>query len=106
MARRPQVVAFDVLETLFALEPLRDRLKSAGLPAHALELWFAQTLRSGFALAATDSFRPFKEVAAGTLRIQLLNHGLPDNQEVIATVLQGFTELPPHADVEPALQFL
>jgi 2-haloacid dehalogenase len=56
MARRPQVIAFDVLETLFGLEPLRNRLRAAGLPPDCLELWFAQTLRSGFALAATDTF--------------------------------------------------
>lgn len=35
---RLRAVAFDVLETLFSLEPLRPRLVAAGLPREALEL--------------------------------------------------------------------
>jgi hypothetical protein len=36
MRRRPTAVVFDVVETLFSLEPLRDRLRAAGLPGEAL----------------------------------------------------------------------
>ena len=33
---RPKVVAFDVIETLFDLRPMGERLKQAGLPEQAL----------------------------------------------------------------------
>jgi hypothetical protein len=33
MPQRPIVVAFDVIETLFPLEPLRARITEAGQPA-------------------------------------------------------------------------
>jgi hypothetical protein len=33
MPNRPVVIAFDVIETLFALEPLADRLRAVGLPS-------------------------------------------------------------------------
>jgi hypothetical protein len=33
MPNRPVVMAFDGIETLFALEPLADRLRAVGLPA-------------------------------------------------------------------------
>ena len=62
MIGRPQVIAFAVVETLFPLEPLRQRLVDAGQPPGVLELWFARLLRDGFALAASGGDRPFAEV--------------------------------------------
>ena len=56
MSPRPHVVAFDVIETLFSLEPLRARFEQAQLPPDALELWFAKTLRDGFALASASTW--------------------------------------------------
>ena len=54
MPRRPQVVAFDAIETVFSLDPLRDRLVTLGLPPHALEVWFARTLRDGLLAACRE----------------------------------------------------
>lgn len=67
MPNRPKIVALDVVETVFALESLGSRMRSADLPEAALKLFFAQMLRG---------------------------------------VLAGFAELPPHPDVEPALDRL
>ena len=97
---RPAAVAFDALQTVFPLEPLRGRLVAAGLPAHALEVWFARTLRDGFALAAAGSYAPFLEVAGGTLAGLFAEHGTPDADP--APVLAAFAELPAHPDAGPA----
>ena len=40
MADRPDVVVFDVLETLLNLDPLRTRLEEVGQPAALLGPWF------------------------------------------------------------------
>ena len=61
--RRPVVVAFDVIETLFSLESLRPRLGSVGLHAHAPETWFAQLLRDAFALDCVGKYLPFRDIA-------------------------------------------
>lgn len=103
MAHRPVAIAFDVIETLFSLESLRPRLHALGLKADALELWFAQLLRDAFALAATDTYKPFKDVAAGALEVMLVNNGLRSDASRIDTVLQGFAALAPHPDVAGAL---
>jgi len=103
MAARPEAVAFDVIETLMPLEPLRDRLTGLGLPAHLLELWFTRTLRDGIALAATGDYAPFAEVAAQALRIV---SGYQIDQPGIAHVLAGLPELPAHPDVLPAVRLL
>jgi hypothetical protein len=54
VATRPLVIAFDVIETLFPLKPLRQRLVAAGQPGQVLELWFSTLLRDAFALVASS----------------------------------------------------
>lgn len=106
MRKRPTVVAFDVVETLFSLEPLRPRLQAAGLPGPSLSEWFTRLIRDAFALDATGIYQPFREVARAALEVLLAEHGIaPDNFKVEA-VLAGFGELPAHPDVAPALQML
>lgn len=101
---RPDVVAFDVVETLVSLEPLRGRLEAAGLPGDRLEVWFATLLRDAFALDATGVYKPFDEVAASALAGVFAAHGLEPDPVKIESVVAGFAELPAHPDVEPAMR--
>ncbi|MFC6489333.1 haloacid dehalogenase type II [Nitratireductor sp. GCM10026969] len=98
------MVAFDVIETLFSLEPLRSRLESAGLPGHLLETWFAQLLRDGFALSATGVYRPFRDVATAGLE-RLFDSETVDSAQ-IDRIISGFAELDAHPDAAPAIQLL
>lgn len=101
MSRRPAAVAFDVNETLFSLEPVTTRLRTAGLPADTLPLWFTRVLRDGFALAASGGFAAFSTLARGHMRRVLASYGAdPDRAD---TVLSAFGELPPQPDAEAAL---
>lgn len=101
MTHRPLVIAFDVIETLFPLEPIRRRLADAGQPGHVLDVWFARLLRDGFALAAAGGYRPFGDIAAGALRTA--TGGALDDEQT-RTVLAGFAELDAHPDVVPAVR--
>src|SRR5438477_4264887 len=103
MPIRPVAVAFDVLQTLFTLEPLRARFQALGLPPESLELWYTRTLRDGIALAAAGGFKSFREVAAGELEILVMEHGLRTHTGAIDVVLQGLAELPAEPDVAPAI---
>lgn len=96
-------VVFDVLETLFSLEPLRTGLEELGLKPESLELWFARTLRDGFALAASGGFQPFRRVAAGTLAVELATQLGSFSTDALDRLLDRFGQLPPHEDVEVAL---
>src|SRR4028119_40666 len=60
-------VIFDIIPTCFSLDKPRERLVELGVPPHALELWFAQTLRDAFALSHAGSYRPLKEVLEAEL---------------------------------------
>ncbi|MEB3366570.1 haloacid dehalogenase type II [Saccharopolyspora mangrovi] len=103
MPTRPQTVAFDVVETLMSLEPLRDRFSDVGLAPDLVERWFDRLLRDGMALTLAGDYEPFPAVAAAALRT-LARGDLDD--DAIAHVLAGFHDLPAHPDVEPAMRTL
>ena len=103
---RPTVVAFDVIETLFALEPLKSQLKEAGLPGSSLDVWFGRILRDAMALDLTGEFKTFREIAQATLEGMLAEHAINAASEQVNELLEGFGKLPAAADVRPALELL
>ena len=103
MTYRPAVVAFDVIETLMSIEPLRERLTAAGQPPHLLEAWYTRTLRDGMALSATGDYVAFTDVAESALR-GLTNYSLSDEQ--VTHIMAGFAELPAFPDAVPAITTL
>jgi 2-haloacid dehalogenase len=98
---RPEVVAFDVNETLLDLAPVRAALIEAGEPATLLPTVFARTLLTGFAATAVGSWCAFRDAFDAALQ-QESDLG-PDAR---ATVIEGFRELAPHPDVGSALRRL
>jgi 2-haloacid dehalogenase len=103
---RPDVVAFDVVGTLFSLDPVATRLREVGLAPGALEEWFARFLRDAFALDTTGRYAPFRDIAGGTLEVMLVEKTGQAAPASIGRVLEVFWELPPYADVRPALERL
>lgn len=104
--QRPLVVAFDVIETLFSLEPLRPKLIELGLEPHALELWFASLLRDAFALTATGGYAPFPEMARTELEAILAQNGLEASESALKNALDTLSELPVQPDVREAFELL
>ena len=105
---RPTVVLFDVNETLSNLEPLRSRFEEVGAPGELLDVWFASTLRDGFALTASGAYSDFRTVAVGVLtgllaRIDTLRD---DPGEAAEHVVSGFGELDVHPDIEEGMRKL
>ena len=98
---RPDVVAFDVNETLLDLAPVRAALVEAGQPESMLSTVFARTLLTGFAAAAVGSWCPFRAAFDAALAQET---ALPE--EVRSSIADAFRELSPHPDVEPALRRL
>jgi 2-haloacid dehalogenase len=100
-ARRPEVVLFDVFETLLQLDALRPRFVEVGRPPHELDLFFARTLRDGMAYTLAGDAPPFRDVA----RAELAATSKLDDEQ-IDHVLAGFSELPLQADALPAFEAL
>jgi 2-haloacid dehalogenase len=98
---RPQVVAFDVNETLLDLAPVRAALVEAGRPASLLPAVFARTLLTGFAATLTGTWCRFRDAFDAALAQESELSG--DQRSLVA---EAFGELAPHPDVEPALSRL
>jgi 2-haloacid dehalogenase len=102
----PAVAVFDVNETLSNLDGLASRLEDAGGDPGVLPMWFAATLRDGFALTAAGAYADFPEIAVPTLAALLTGadglRGSP--QEVAEHVVQSMAELDLHPDVADGLR--
>ena len=103
MVHRPHTVAFDVVETLISLEPLRARFEHVGMAGGALERWFDRLLRDGMALTLAGDYAPFPAVAASALRV--VGGGRLSDDDV-AHVLDGLASLPAQPDAERAMHVL
>ncbi|MDP8970381.1 MAG: haloacid dehalogenase type II [Actinomycetota bacterium] len=102
MSARPRVIVFDMIGTVFSLEPVRRALADRGLPPLALELWFARLLRDAFATTAAGGFITFADAARGALATVCQ---LFEIEEVDASsVLDAFGRLPAYPDARPAMQ--
>jgi len=107
MPHRPDLVVFDVNETLSDLSALAGRFAEVGAPSHLAATWFAALLRDGFALTVAGANPAFAEVGTGVLRGLLASH-LPgqDLDAAVAAVMAGFGELGVHPDVVPGVRAL
>lgn len=106
--RDPQVLIFDVNETLSDLTPLRTRFEDVGAPADLMPTWFAGVLRDGFALTAAGAYADFSSVAVDVLRGLL--PGVPGWHGDVAAaarhILDGFAGLDVHPDVPDGVRRL
>lgn len=106
MKRPPKAVVLDVIETLFAVDPLEEKLGALGLPEGSLKIWFPRVLRDAFALQVTGTFKPFAEVATGALSSFLAEHKIEAKPGKMQHVIEAFASLPIHPDVEEGITLL
>ncbi len=104
---QPQVIVFDVNETLSDMSPMAARFADVGAPEHLAKLWFATLLRDGFALAATGTQEEFSVLGETVLRSFLAGVSLDRDMDSAAEhVMAGFMSLPLHPDVREGVEKL
>ncbi|MEI2579803.1 HAD-IA family hydrolase [Scytonema sp. PRP1] len=108
-------VVFDIIGTCFSLDKPRQRLVELGAPPHALQLWFAQTLRDAFALSHAGGYRPLKEVLEAelprTLKVLLIEADAEQRRTLsrpasLTHVVNAFSELEPQPEALEAFRLL
>jgi 2-haloacid dehalogenase len=99
-------VVFDIIGTCFSLDKPRQRLVELGAPPHALELWFAQTLRDAFALSHAGSYRPLKEVLEAELPRTLKVLGIEADAQMRSHIVKAFWEQEPQPEALEAFRLL
>ena len=106
MGRIPEVIVFDVNETLSDMAPLGDAFSAAGAPAHLARTWFAGILRDGFAVTATGGNAPFAEIAQDSLSRLLAETGEAMDPAATGSIMAALKSLGVHPDVVPGIEAL
>ena len=104
--KRPKVVAFDIIGTVFPLEPLRSSIVELGMPPAGLEGWFAAGCRDAFAMAAVGDFKPFTTVLEGALDQVLAEQGLDAPGTERKALVEQLEKLDPRAGAREAFAIL
>lgn len=99
-------VAFDIIRTCFSLENPYQKLMQLGAPPHALQLWFAQTLRDAFALSYAGGYQPLKEVLEAEFPRTLKTLGVEVGSEQLSRVVASLAELEPRPEALEAFRIL
>ena len=104
----PTLIVLDVNETLSDMSPLASAFEEVGAPRAAAPLWFATTLRDGFALGMAGQNAPFLDLAKDVLRTVLAPYVADEQQRdaAVESVLGAFGALDTHPDVPDALRDL
>lgn len=107
-SQHPEVLIFDVNQTLSDLTSLEDRFADVGAPGDLLAVWFAGILRDGFALTAAGGYAAFADLARDGLRALLSSRAdairARSVDEAADHIVEGFADLPLHPDVPEAVR--
>lgn len=97
-------IVFDIIGTSFSLNRVADALTVAGAPSHTLPLWFAQSLRDGFALSHAGGYQPLKSVLEAELPRTLRQLGVTCTTEQMQNVVAAFGRLEPQPGLVDLVQ--
>ncbi len=102
----PDVIVFDVNETLLdvaALDPFfAERFGDAAVRRE----WFGQMLQSAFVSTITNTYRNFSTLAMSALAMVAARHGVTVHEDDRAELGAGMRQLPPHGEVREAMERL
>ena len=100
----PQLIIFDVNETLSDMAVMGERFREVGGPSHLAAIWFTGVLRDGFALTAAGTSAAFAELGTSLLRILLTGQPLDRGiEEAVEHITAGLDNLALHPDVVPGV---
>ena len=104
---RPELIFFDVNETLLDLTELSNSVADAlnggqEIVAH----WFESLLHYSLVSTACDEFRDFGEIGAAALVMLATNRDISLSMEAARKVLAPIRTAPPHPEVNEALEIL
>lgn len=106
MVNSPDLIVFDVNETLSDLAPLGQAFGQEGVAEGLSRTWFAGILRDGFAVTATGGNTGFAEIAQDSLHRLLSEHGVSAPEESVERIMGTLKSLDVHPDVVPGVEAL
>lgn len=103
-APRPELLVFDVNETLLDLTPLRTTVAAALVGRSELVGgWFRALLHYSLVHNATEDYVPFGDIAVAALRLTAARNAISLTEKAAREALAPLARLPPHPDVPTGL---
>ena len=99
MITRPDLVIFDVNETLLSLQPIQDRMEAAFGPNPPTREWFLRMLHGSLLANELDAHRPFGQIGQAALIAVAATHDVDLSDEAAAEIIGEMKSLPPHSEV-------
>ncbi|MHA1549640.1 MAG: haloacid dehalogenase type II [Alphaproteobacteria bacterium] len=102
----PQIIVFDVNETLLDLSALDPLFEKHFGNAEVRRAWFGQVLLTSMTVTLTDDYADFAKVGGAALGMVAERLGISLNEAQIGEILAGMRTLPAHSEVAEALDML
>lgn len=103
---KPQVLLFDVNETLLDLAPLKDRINQLLGESDTATLWFTTMLQYSLAMTVSNQYAAFPDIGLATLQMLARSREIVLHEDDAKAALGLMRSLPAHPDVRPALEQL
>lgn len=105
-ATKPELIVFDVNETLLDLGPVKEAVNAFYGKEDAAALWFGKLLYYALVSRVTGAYRNFSEVADAVLDMVSAYYGKEMPAARKEEILSKMAALPPHEEVKEGLDML
>ena len=102
----PNVIVFDVNETLLDLAALGPDLEEVFGDRRAIGEWFARLLHGSLVATVIDRYQPFGAIGAAALDDMAKARSVDLDVEARDRIVDGIRRLPPHPEADGALERL
>ena len=106
MTDRPEIIVFDVNETLLTLASLRPVFAQVLGSSNQIGEWFARMLHGSVVSNELDAYRSFGSIGVEALLMLAHRHGIEVSRDRAEHVVAGMRRLDPHPDEVPAMESL
>lgn len=103
---KPELLVFDVNETLLDLSPLKIDFEDVFGSSDPMGEWFARMLHGSLVSNQLDDYRAFGVIGVEALLLVAERHGVDLDEATATEVVTRLAILPAHRDVIPALERL
>ncbi|CAM4319745.1 haloacid dehalogenase type II [Zobellia roscoffensis] len=104
--KKPELLIFDINETLLSLDPLTDAINESLDSKYAFSLWFRTLLHYSLTETLTGNYEDFSVIGKATLKMTMQKFDKNLSDDALDSILGNIKKLPAHDDVEEGLKIL
>ncbi len=102
--KKIRLAIFDVNQTIFNLDEIKNRFKKKNLNPLLVDLWFISTLKEGFASSTHENFLSFTEIAKEELKRLIIKK--KKDPQILKFLFDGFKNLKANDDIKDSFKIL